>query len=219
MKLYLSFILAKRASKRSLGTTFYLFTLSFIVFGLNIYFISRLSSQNPSFLSTATFPSLVFVIAFISLIVTLLGDDRQSGLLEYLVAEGFTAQEVYYGYLLAYLSISLPVIIPVDLVLGLMERNVLYILIVVLASVGTLFLTYSISFSFTGLQRVTGSSRYPLAAYVALGISLLYLFSYSIVGYKELLAFLLYLSTGLTVSGISLLLVVGKLIDEEKLLP
>ncbi|QPG48762.1 hypothetical protein HFC64_01105 [Saccharolobus solfataricus] len=85
--------------------------LAFLLFGLDIYISIRIAKLyfSPSLLMNYTISPLILGLGLSTLIISMFNDDRQSGLVEYLIAEGFKPSTLFITYLyynIPYLSLT-----------------------------------------------------------------------------------------------------------------
>ena len=157
---------------------------------------------------------------FSSLAVGLFADDRQNGLLEFLVAEGFKPEKVFYIYTVSYLLVAVPIDAVISGVLGAFMHNLVYFVILLTNSIGISWIVVPVSMYFAYLQRATGTSRSPLGTYIGLGLLFLLIYSSSMITSEgELEEILLYSGIILLTIAVLLTVLIGKNFGSEKLIP
>ena len=216
----ISFLFLKRMIKRSYSTTIYFLIASIIFLIIDISEIVTIKIMLPFILISLLMSPSLFGIMFSSLTVSLFIDDRQNGLLEFLIAEGVKPRKIYYEYVLAFLLISIPITVIVSVILGLLVSNLYYMILILINSIGISWMIIPPSLYLSYLQKIAGSSRSPLGTYIGFTILLSYVYSGTIiksaVGIQNLMLF-----AGITILLIAILLtiVIGYTIKSEKLIP
>ena len=216
----ISFLFLKRMIKRSYSTTIYFLIASIIFLIIDISEIVTIKIILPFILISLLMSPSFFGIMFSSLTVSLFIDDRQNGLLEFLIAEGVKPRKIYYEYVLAFLLISIPITVIVSVILGLLVRNLYYMILILINSIGISWVIIPPSLYLSYLQKTAGSSRSPLGTYIGFTILFSYIYSGTIiksaVGIQNLMLY-----AGITILLIAILLtiVIGYTIKSEKLIP
>jgi hypothetical protein len=206
--------------KRSYSTTIYFLIASIIFLIIDISEIVTIKIMLPFILISLLMSPSLFGIMFSSLTVSLFIDDRQNGLLEFLIAEGVKPRKIYCEYVLAFLLISIPITVIVSVILGLLVRNLYYMILILINSIGISWVIIPPSLYLSYLQKIAGSSRSPLGTYIGFIILLSYIYSGTIIksaiGIQNLMSY-----AGITILLIAILLtiVIGYTIKSEKLIP
>ncbi|BDC18272.1 hypothetical protein [Acidianus sp. HS-5] len=212
-------IFIKRMITRSRAITIYFLALAVSLLLLDIYYISQIKIITPIALSGFLTSPALFGIMFSSLAVGLFTDDRQNGLLEFFVAEGFSSEKIFYIYTSSYLLISVPIDAIISGILGIFIHNLLYFVILLVNSLGISWIVVPISMYFAYLQRVTGSSRSPLGTYIGVGLLFVLIYLSSIITSEtELEDILVYFGTALLVIAALLTILIGKNFSSEKII-
>ncbi|BAB66060.1 hypothetical protein [Sulfurisphaera tokodaii] len=215
--IYTAFI--KRMVNRSRAITIYFLVLSITALFLDLYDIFKIKIVTPIILSSFLISPSLFGIMFSSLAVGLFTDDRQNGLLEFLVAEGFKPEKIFYIYTVSYLLVSVPIDILISYILGVFIHNLAYFVILLTNSIGISWIVVPVSMYFAYLQRVTGSSRSPLGTYIGVGLLFILIYSSTIVTSEtKLEEILLYSGIVFLVAAILLTILIGKNFSSEKLI-
>jgi len=216
----MSFLLLKRMVKRSYTTTIYFLIFSIVFLIIDIYLIITIKTLAPFILTSLLLSPSLFGIMFSSLTISLFIDDKQNGLLEFFIAEGIKPKKIYNEYVLAYLTITIPITSITSIVLGLLVNNLYYLLLILINAIGISGIIIPLSIYLSYLQRVTGSSRSPLGTYIGFSILFLYIYSGTVVkSATEIQNLMLYLGITVLFIAILLTLLVGNVIKAEKLIP
>ena len=214
--IYATFI--KRMVNRSRAVTAFFLALSIATLVLDLHNIPEIKIVTPIILTTSLISPSLFGIMFSSLAVGLFADDRQSGLLEFLVAEGLKPEKIFYIYTVSYLLVSVPIDAIISGILGFFIHNLTYFVILLTNSIGISWIVVPISVYFAYLQRVTGSSRSPLGTFIGFGLLLILMYSSAIVTSEtELEEMLLYSGIAFLVVAVLLTIIIGKNFSSEKL--
>ncbi|MBB5255048.1 hypothetical protein D1869_05795 [Sulfurisphaera ohwakuensis] len=175
--------------------------------------------MSPIILSSFLISPSLFGIMFSSLAVGLFIDDRQNGLLEFLVAEGFKPEKIFYIYAVSYLLVSVPIDALISGILGVFIHNLAYFVILLTNSIGISWIVVPVSMYFAYLQRVTGSSRSLLGTYIGVGLLFVLIYSSTIVTSEtEVEEILLYSGIVFLVVAVLLTILIGKNFSSEKLI-
>ena len=203
----------------------------FLTFGLNIgATVGNVVSGNGNFVPLGDLLALLVVPtgALVGLVITtpvylLFVNDKNSGVLEYLLAVGMDQRDVFMGYMKASIMLSLVAMVPVVLInTAFMASGIILTLtgaaLALATGVSDVALVTVLMTSFSSMQRRPTGMNSP--AGITLGVVflipeflLLSVLGPSIIWVEGLVA------VGLLVAVMVLLLSLGKLIKREKLLP
>ncbi|BBG23946.1 hypothetical protein [Sulfuracidifex tepidarius] len=208
----------KRTVRRSKTTTVYLIAASAVMLLLNLYEIFRIREDAYFLLSSLVLSPSFFGITFSSLVISLFNDDRQSGLLEFLVSQGLSPAKLYVSYIYSFLLISIPTTIVVSALLGLLLNNLYYTLIILINAIGISWIVVPISLYISYFQANVGSSRSPLGTYIGYVILFSYIYLGVAVRSSAISQAMLYVGVSTLILAIVLTFVLGRSIKPDKLI-
>ncbi|EZQ11548.1 hypothetical protein CM19_00845 [Candidatus Acidianus copahuensis] len=215
--------LVKRMFKRSIGTSLYLFILAVSLFGLSLYDIVKLGNAvilpSNSYIFALTIDDPVaLAMALSTLAVSLFIDDRNSGLLEYILASGYTKEKTITNYVITMIIPSVILEGAESLVLALLINNITYFPLMLVNSLGLTWLTFSLTSYINYLQRTPTSSRITLGSYIGLTLLLFYIF---VLPHFMKSADLIITVLGLSmfISSVFFIVFITRYMKPEKLLP
>ncbi|BFI74401.1 hypothetical protein YN1HA_4990 [Sulfurisphaera ohwakuensis] len=215
--IYTTFI--KRMVNRNRAITIYFLVLSITALFFSLYDIFKIKIMSPIILSSFLISPSLFGIMFSSLVLGLFTDDRQNGLLEFFVAEGFKPEKIFYIYTVSYLLVSVPIDALISGILGVFIHNLAYFVILLTNSIGISWIVVPVSMYFAYLQRVPGNSRSPLGTYIGVGLLFVLIYSSTIVTSETAVEeILLYSGIIFLVVAVLLTILIGKNFSSEKLI-